>query len=46
MQPNINPTRRNMEDSLNIFKIEDNLICLKLEDNLFFLNWETSSNYF
>ena len=36
MQPNINPTRRNMEDSLNIFKIEDNLICLKLEDNLFF----------
>ena len=34
MQPYVNPTRKNMEDDLNILKMEDDLNCLKMEDDL------------
>jgi hypothetical protein len=36
MHPYFNPARRNMEDTLNIFKMEDDLNFLKKEDDLNF----------
>jgi hypothetical protein len=36
VQPYFNPTRRNMEDDLNILKMEDNLNLFQMEEDLFF----------
>jgi hypothetical protein len=44
MQAYSNPTRKNMEDDLNIFKMEDNRNFWEKEDYLIFLNLEDDLN--
>ena len=46
MQPYFNPTRRNMENDLNIFEMEDNLNFWKMEDDLNFWKMEDDLNCF